>query len=290
MAQLSKGTTYTAGGSVTDTNLNAHVDSAVLLVGAIGEQTAATTVATTDTLPMSVGGALRKVALSDLLKVAPVIGGTTPAAVTATTLTATTLVSTTLQTGAANVTSLTSSTSVVGATLAVSGTSLFLGAMTSGSIASFAGTVSMNGGANLGNADADSVVLNCTLSGTPILSLTTETAASGDKVLIQDASDASKLKLAAFPAQYVKAFVRANSSGTILGTAFNVTSVVRSDTGKYTVTFTTAMASANYAAVATSNSSAATVYVPTSSTASCDVWAYFGGAFNSDFSLTIFEA
>jgi hypothetical protein len=289
MAQLSKGTTYTAGGSVTDTNLNAHVDSAVLLVGAIGEQTAATTVATTDTLPMSVGGALRKVALSDLLKVAPVIGGTTPAAVTATTL-----VSTTLQTGVANVTSLTSSTSVVGA-LSVSGTSLLLGALTSASTASFAGPVSMNGGANLGNASSDAVVLNCTLSGTlkgePVVDVTTVTAASGDKVLIQDASDASKLKLAAFPSQYVKAFVRANSSGTILGTAFNVTSVVRASDGVYTVTFTTPMASANYVALATSGVAAVVVSFAAVSTGVCTVASYLpsSGYYNAGFSLVIFE-
>lgn len=40
MAQLQKGTTYTTGGSVTASNLNAHVDSAILLDGAVSAQTA----------------------------------------------------------------------------------------------------------------------------------------------------------------------------------------------------------------------------------------------------------
>ena len=40
MAQLQKGTTYTTGSTVTASNLNAHVDSAVLLDGAVSSQTA----------------------------------------------------------------------------------------------------------------------------------------------------------------------------------------------------------------------------------------------------------
>ena len=40
MAQLQKGTTYTTGGRVTAANLNAHVDSAILLDGAVSAQTA----------------------------------------------------------------------------------------------------------------------------------------------------------------------------------------------------------------------------------------------------------
>ena len=257
MAQILKGTTFTPGGTVTDTNLNNHVDNATLQADAIDAQTAATTLTTSDTLLVTVGAALRKVTLANLLKVSPIIGGTTPAAVTATELT------------------------VTGA-------------------ATFDMAPNFNGGANLGNAAADPVVLNCTLSGTlkgePVVNLTSATAAVADKVLIQDASDASKLKVAAFPIQYVKAFVRANSSGTILGTALNVTSVVRNGQGIYTVTFTTAMTTATYSAVATSHSNIyahVVASVPTSTTASCVVWTSLGsiaGPYDSDFSLTIFEA
>tara|TARA_R110000868_G_scaffold117108_3_gene311136 strand:- start:425 stop:1300 length:876 start_codon:yes stop_codon:yes gene_type:complete len=291
MAQITKGTTYTSGMSVTHTNLNNLVDAATLQADAIDAQTDRPTLATTDTFLVTSGATLKKVTLANLLKVAPAIGGTTPAAVTATTLNASGLatVGSLTSTGAATALSLqTNASIIVGSTLAVAGNGTFL------STASFADVVYMNGGANLGNAAADPVVLNCTISGTlkgePVVDLTSVTAAAADKVLIQDASDANKLKLAAFPTQYVKAFVRANSSGTILGTPRNVASVVRDSQGKYTVTFTTPMTTATYAAVATSNSSAATVYVPTSATASCAVWGYFGGVFDTDFSLTIFEA
>lgn len=40
MAQLEKGTTYTTGSTVTATNLNAHVDAAILLDGAVSSQSA----------------------------------------------------------------------------------------------------------------------------------------------------------------------------------------------------------------------------------------------------------
>jgi len=46
-----------------------------------------------------------------------------------------------------------------------------------------------------------------------------------------------------------KAFVRFSTAGTIVGTPLNVSSVVRNSAGKYTVTFSTAMADANYAPV-----------------------------------------
>jgi hypothetical protein len=74
MAQLQKGTDYTAtspAGYVTVANLNAHVDSAVLLAGAITEQIAIGAATAADDLVLvsdtSASGALRKVALSNLL-------------------------------------------------------------------------------------------------------------------------------------------------------------------------------------------------------------------------------
>ena len=287
MAQIQKGTTFTSGGTVTDTNLNSHVDNATLLAGAITEQSTASSSSGNQFL-VEASGLLKKITAGAVFAAAPPIGSTTPNTVAATTLTAS---------GLATVGLLTSTGLATVGSLSVGGTSAHTGAATFASTAAFTGAATFdvapnfNGGANLGNLDADPVVMTCTLSGNPILSLGTPvTAVAADKVLIQDASDASKLKVAAFPTQYVKAFVRANSSGTILGTALNVTSVVRDSQGKYTVTFTIPMTTATYAAVATSNSAAATVYVPTSATASCAVWGYFGGVYDTDFSLTIFEA
>ena len=293
MAKISKGTTYTAGMSVTHTNLNNLVDSATLLAGAIDEQTEATQLATGDTFLVTSSSALKRVTLANLLKVAPVIGGTTPAAVTATTLTATTLTATGLATvgsltsdGAASVLSLTSNTNgIFSTTLAVGGNSVF------------AGVVSMNGGANLGNADADPVVMTCTLSGTPILSLTTATATASDKVLIQDADDSSKLKVAAFPTQYVKAAASVdvlNASPytvTILGTALNVASVVRVSVGIFTVTFTTPMGSANYIALATCKVGNIAASVAAVSTSACTVNLVASGVnlYDAPFNLVIFE-
>ena len=290
MAQIQKGTTFTSGGTVTDANLNNHVDNATLLAGAITDQSSVPSLISGNQFLVESSG-LKRVTAGALFATALPIGSTTPNTVAATTLTAS---------GLATVGLLTSTGLATAGSLSVGGTSAHTGAATFASTAAFTGAATFdvapnfNGGANLGNAAADPVVLNCTLSGTlkgePVVDLTSVTSAAADKVLIQDASDASKLKVAAFPTQYVKAFVRADSSGTILGTALNVTSVVRDSQGKYTVTFTIPMTTATYAAVATSNSAAATVYVPTSATASCAVWGYFGGVYDTDFSLTIFEA
>ena len=288
MAQILKGTTFTSGGTVTDTNLNNHVDNATLLAGAITEQNSVPSLTSGNQFLVEASGLLKRVTAGAVFAAALPIGSTTPNTVAATTLTTS---------GLAVLNSLSTAGVASVNSLSVVGTSAHTGAATFASTAAFTGAATFdaapnfNGGANLGNLDADPVVMTCTLSGNPILSLGTPvTAVAADKVLIQDASDASKLKVAAFPTQYVKAFVRANSSGTILGTALNVTSVVRDSQGKYTVTFTIPMTTATYAAVATSNSAAATVYVPTSATASCAVWGYFGGVYDTDFSLTIFEA
>jgi hypothetical protein len=51
-----------------------------------------------------------------------------------------------------------------------------------------------------------------------------------------------------------KAWVKFNSSGTRLS-SFNVSSVTVNSTGYYTITFTTAMADANYSAIATTTAS-----------------------------------
>lgn len=50
MAQIRKGTTYATGDQITATNLNAHVDSAILLPGAVTEQTVGASINSTDRL------------------------------------------------------------------------------------------------------------------------------------------------------------------------------------------------------------------------------------------------
>lgn len=69
MSQISKGDTFADGQQVTGTRLNQLVDSAILLVGSISEQTSIATngVAGTDEVPINDGGLLKKAQVSDLL-------------------------------------------------------------------------------------------------------------------------------------------------------------------------------------------------------------------------------
>ncbi len=68
MAQITKGVTYNTNDTVTASNLNSHVDNAVLLPGAITDQTAKTVPLGADSvlLHSSADSALRKTALSDM--------------------------------------------------------------------------------------------------------------------------------------------------------------------------------------------------------------------------------
>jgi hypothetical protein len=69
MAQFSKGDTFVDGQQVTGARLNQLVDSAVLLIGAITEQTtmAANDVSSTDGLLINDGGVLKKTTVGDVL-------------------------------------------------------------------------------------------------------------------------------------------------------------------------------------------------------------------------------
>lgn len=66
MAQIQGGTTYADGGQVTATNLNAHVNNAVLVPGAIGDQAAAASVTTGDSVMVLQSGALKKATLAQV--------------------------------------------------------------------------------------------------------------------------------------------------------------------------------------------------------------------------------
>lgn len=82
MAQIQKGTTYgttSPSNLVTSTNLNNHVDDAILLPGAITDQTAKTALASADTILVhsSADVALRKTTVAQLFASPLPIGSTT---------------------------------------------------------------------------------------------------------------------------------------------------------------------------------------------------------------------
>jgi len=82
MAQIQKGTTYgttSPSNLVTSTNLNNHVDDAVLLPGAITDQTAKTVLASADSILVhsSADTALRKTTAAQLFATPLPIGSTT---------------------------------------------------------------------------------------------------------------------------------------------------------------------------------------------------------------------
>lgn len=66
MAQIQGGVTYVDGGQVTAVNLNAHVNNAVLVPGAITSQVAASACTTNDSLLIVQGGSLKQATLSQV--------------------------------------------------------------------------------------------------------------------------------------------------------------------------------------------------------------------------------
>ena len=66
MAQILKGTTYTTGDSVTAANINAHVDAAILLPGAIGDQVVSGALVGADTILVNKSGGLVKATVSQV--------------------------------------------------------------------------------------------------------------------------------------------------------------------------------------------------------------------------------
>lgn len=66
MAQIQAGTTYATGNQVTATNLNAHVNNAVLVPGAISTQTEATSCTAGDSLLILQSGALKQATLTQV--------------------------------------------------------------------------------------------------------------------------------------------------------------------------------------------------------------------------------
>lgn len=66
MAQIQAGVTYATGAQVTATNLNAHVNNAVLVPGAISDQTAASSSTSADSVLLLQGGVLKKATLAQI--------------------------------------------------------------------------------------------------------------------------------------------------------------------------------------------------------------------------------
>lgn len=66
MPQIQAGVTYATGAQVTATNLNAHVNNAVLVPGAISDQAAAASATSSDSVLLLQGGALKKATLAQL--------------------------------------------------------------------------------------------------------------------------------------------------------------------------------------------------------------------------------
>lgn len=88
------------------------------------------------------------------------------------------------------------------------------------------GNVYLDSHVDLGSDSADTITINGTVTGTPPLNLTTVTVVPGsDKLLIQDASDANKLKIGLMPN-----FVGDSGAG---GTAGLVPAPASGDSGKF---------------------------------------------------------
>ena len=265
MAQILKGTTYTPGGTVTDTNLNNHVDNATLQADAIDAQTAATTLTTSDTLLVTVGAALRKVTLANLLKVSPIIGGTTPAAVTATALASTTLTTS----GLATVGSLTSTGLATAGSLSVGGTSAHTGAATFASTAAFTGAATFDGAVS-GTGVTPAIIADKPNTATGYIGIPSGTtgqrpASPADGNTRYNSTLAVMEYYTGSAWQSIPKGVAAkawvNFDGTkdttgatstantnrLIRASENVASVLRNAQGDYTVNFTTAMTDANYA-------------------------------------------
>lgn len=87
MAQITKGTTYSSGDSVTAQNLNEHVDLAILQDGAITDQAVAGAPSANDKLLVSQSNALKQISWQSLCATPQAIGSTTPSTVAATSAT-----------------------------------------------------------------------------------------------------------------------------------------------------------------------------------------------------------
>ncbi len=272
MAQIQAPATYNNGDTVTAANLNSHVAGATLLPDAIDAQTDRPLLATSDTFLVTSGATLKKVTLANLLKVSPIIGGTTPAAVTATTLASTTLTTS----GLATVGLLTSTGLATAGSLSVGGTSAHTGAATFASTAAFTGAATFDGAVS-GTGVTPAIVSDKPNTSTGYIGIPSGTTgqrpaspASGNMRYNSTLAAMEYYTGSAWVAvpQGVAAKAWVNFDGTkdttgatstantnrLIRASENVASVLRNSVGDYTVSFTTQMTDANYATTGLVNS------------------------------------
>ena len=266
MAQILKGTTFTSGGTVTDANLNNHVDNATLLAGAITEQSTASSSSGNQFL-VEASGLLKKITAGAVFAAAPPIGSTTPNTVAATTLTAS---------GLATVGSLTSTGLATAGSLSVGGTSAHTGAATFASTAAFTGAATFNGAVS-GTGVTPAIIADKPNTSTGYIGIPSGT--TGQRPASPADGNTRYNSTLAVMEYYTgsawqsipkgvaaKAWVNfdgtkdttgatstANTNRLIMASE-NVASVLRNAQGDYTVNFTTAMTDANYATTGLNNS------------------------------------
>jgi hypothetical protein len=210
MAQIQKGTTYATGTQVTADNLNAHVDNAILLPGAIADQVSGTA-AGTDLVLVSKAGVLNKVtaaSLAGLVDTTPFLraDGSIP-----------------LQTGQQ-------------LTLGTTNQLAALNAASKGYVDAVAATrLPLTGGTLTGNLTLTTAAI-ITLSKNPVGALEATT-----KQYVDNRPGLAKAWVNFNGTVVTPSTIRSS---------LNVSSVTKNGTGDYTVNFTTAMTDANYSAVA----------------------------------------
>lgn len=229
MTQILKGETFSNGEQVTGARLNQLVDSSVILVGAISEQTSITanTLEATDSTIVNDSGTLKKATIGDILNsnlpisTSSVTGGAgvdltiTPAAGRKVDIAGAFESDSNNTTGNSSVVG----NATVGGTLNVTGATTLAGGIS--------GNTTVNGNVTLAAGKT------LTLASAPTSSL--EAATKG----YVDGNSVSKSK----------AWVKFNGANGTISASYNVTSVTRTAVGTYSINFTTAIADANYVVV-----------------------------------------
>ena len=263
MAQIQKGTTFTSGGTVTDTNLNNHVDNATLLAGAITEQNSVPSLTSGNQFLVEASGLLKRVTAGAVFAAAPPIGSTTPNTVAATTLTAS---------GLATVGSLTSTGLATAGSLSVGGTSAHTGAATFASTAAFTGAATFDGAVS-GTGVTPAIIADKPNTSTGYIGIPSGTTgqrpaspADGNTRYNSTLAVMEYYTGSAWQSipQGVAAKAWVNFDGTrdasgatssantnrFIRASANVASVLRHSAADFTISFTTPMVDANYAVAA----------------------------------------
>jgi len=171
MAQLQKGTTYITGDQVTAANLNALVDSGLLIAGAITDQTAKTVPLAADTILLHSAAdiALRKTTLTQLFATPQPLGATTASSVAATTGT---FSSTLGVTGVSTLAAVSATTITASGTISGNTAGTHTGAVVGNITSSVAQITLLKLTPELGYATSGAIALNLGVSSNAQISLT----------------------------------------------------------------------------------------------------------------------